>query len=260
MKNPPISKLYQYIEKCNGTRPWGRVLDAGTGLRSMQWMNTLETTALTAVTASRAMITQVEDSAKVSLRSNDRLVLGNWGDPQLLAGECFDTILMDYLIGAVEAYWPYGQDGLLQRLRPMIRGRVFLTGMEPYVPYPAETRAGAIVRRIGSLRDAILTLSGQRPYREFPVAWVVQQLTRHGFKVLDARTFPIVRRAGFINSQLDWTLQHIEHAGSEALRAALRSEVESLREEAIALTKREDGLRHGADYVITAEAQSSPGG
>jgi hypothetical protein len=249
-----VSKLFRHIEAVNGDRPWGRFLDAGTGRQSIRWVSSLKTIAWTAVTASRPMATQVRAEASASIRPDDRIVVGNWGDERLLGGERFDTVLMDYLVGSVEGYWPYGQELLFQRLRPLVAGQLHLTGVEPYVPYPADSEAGRIVRRIGCLRDASLLLAGERPYREFPMHWVAHQLERAGLQVVDARVFPNIYREGFINGQLDWSLQHIERSGSEPLKAGLRSEAEKLREKALELSASEDGLRYGQDYVITARA------
>lgn len=252
MSKPKVSKLFRAIEQLNGDRTWGSLLDAGTGTSSIRWVGSLDTRAWTAVTASRPMAEQVQQVAGTAMRPEDRIMIGNWGDDRLLKEERFDTVLMDYLVGAVEGYWPYGQEMLFQRLRPLVADRLYLVGVEPYVPYPAESEAGRVVRRIGSLRDACLLLAGERPYREFPMTWVIHQLERSGFKVNDARRFPNIYREGFINGQLDWCLKHVERSGPENLKSSLRSEVSSLRSEALELIARLDGLRHGADYLIAA--------
>lgn len=41
-----ISSLFRYIEGVHGERPWGTVLDAGTGVKSLQWIQTLADRAL----------------------------------------------------------------------------------------------------------------------------------------------------------------------------------------------------------------------
>ncbi|NBD96149.1 MAG: class I SAM-dependent methyltransferase [Gammaproteobacteria bacterium] len=253
MSEPKLSSLFRFIEKLQGERPWGRYLDAGTGPHSIRWIRSLETTAWTAVTASPQMAERVRAGAGAALRSGDRIVVGNWGNEKLLEGERFDTVLMDYLVGAIEGYAPYGQDQIFERLRPHVAGRLYLTGVEPYVPLPAATDAGRLVRRIGSLRDACLLLAGERPYREFPLDWIRRQLGRAGFRVVASRSFPNIYRAAFVNGQLDLCIDRLERIGSRELAEAMRGEIEALRREALVLASSEEGLRHGADYVIAAE-------
>jgi hypothetical protein len=38
-----------------------------------------------------------------------QIVIGNWQDPSFLHGEKYDTILADYLIGAIDGFSPYFQ-------------------------------------------------------------------------------------------------------------------------------------------------------
>lgn len=247
------SSLFRSIEKLQGDRPWGRFLDAGTGRHSIRWIGSLETTNWTAVTASRQMAGWVRDSVTDSMRAEDRIVIANWRNDRVLAGERFDTVLMDYLLGAIEGYAPYWQDRIFERLRPLVRGRLYLTGVEPYVPLPAKTAAGRIIRRIGSLRDACVLLAGERPYREFPLPWIRHQLERAGFRVIAERRFTNIYRESFVNKQLDLCVEQLDRIGSSTLAQALRSEIESLRSEAVALAATEDGLRHGADHVVAAE-------
>src|SRR5690606_8319512 len=87
----------------------------------------------TAVTASPRMMDSMRREVGERLRPQDRLLVGNWMDPQLLAGEVYDTVLADYLLGAVEGFAPYWQDRLFARLRPLVGGRLHLVGLEPYV-------------------------------------------------------------------------------------------------------------------------------
>jgi len=126
------------------------------------------------------------------------------------------------------------------------------------VPFPAATEVGNVVRTIGSLRDASLLLAGERPYREFPVDWILRQLGKAGFRLVEVKRFPIIYREKFINSQLDMCLERAQHFASPAVAEAMASHIEEVRKHALALAKREDGLRHGADYLIAAEPMSLP--
>ncbi len=245
--------LFQAIEKLHGERPWGSFLDAGTGTKSLEWIQTLDTREWTAITASRSMASQVQESLARPMRDGDRLLVGNWVEESLLTGEQFDTVLMDYLLGAVEGFAPYWQDRLFHRMRPLVGGRLYFIGLEPYVPFPASTEEGSVICRIGRLRDSCLLLAGERPYREYPMDWVLRHMGQAGFRMIDARRYPIIFGERFINQQLDMCLNRLERFGDPALAESMRAHVEQLRETALDMAREKGGLRHGADYVIAAE-------
>jgi hypothetical protein len=245
--------LFGHIESLQGQRPWGDVLDAGTGQHSARWISALETRSWTALTASEAMADQVSRAIEGRRRSVDRLLVGNWTDSELLAGEAFDTVLVDYLLGAIDGYAPYWQSQLFPRLRPLVRGRMYVTGVEPYVPFPATTEAGQIVREIGCLRDACLLLAGERPYREFPIEWVALEIERAGFRIIDAQHHSIIYRQRFVDSQLGMCRDRVKRFSSGAPDQAMLSYIDELHGRATALIDRDGGLRHGADYLIAAE-------
>ncbi|MBK7760445.1 MAG: class I SAM-dependent methyltransferase, partial [Deltaproteobacteria bacterium] len=192
-------RLFASVERLQGTTPWGRVLDAGTGEHSLRWLSERPTEALAAVTASEAMARGLRE--KVPLRPQDRLIIGNWTDPTLLAGETFDTVLADYLLGAVDGFAPYFQDQLFPRLRPLVRHRLYTIGLAPY-PDVAEDEGGALILELARLRDACILLAKHRCYREYPLDWTCRHLERAGFTVEDAWSTPIVYRERFITGQL----------------------------------------------------------
>lgn len=101
------SALFSFIESIQGDAPFGSMLDAGTGTHSMTWLTGLATERWTAVTGAAAHATQVRGLIGARMRPQDRLLVGNWTDPRLLAGESFDTVLADYLLGAIEGFAPY---------------------------------------------------------------------------------------------------------------------------------------------------------
>ena len=45
--------------------------------------------------------------------SSRALVVGTWNDPAMLQGELYDTIVADYLVGAIEGFEPYTQQDIL---------------------------------------------------------------------------------------------------------------------------------------------------
>ncbi|BBX53763.1 class I SAM-dependent methyltransferase [Mycolicibacterium poriferae] len=250
-----VSSLFRFIEDLHGDRQWGSFLDAGTGVKSLEWVQTLYTERWTAVTAAPSMATKIRASLDKPERPQDRLLVGNWVNESLLTGETFDTVLVDYLVGAVEGFAPYWQDRVFDRLRPLLsdQGRLYLIGLEPYVQFKPDTESGRIVWEMGRLRDACLLLAGERPYREFPMEWTMRQLGLAGFRMCEARRFPIRYRARFVHGQMDMCVDRVERM-PEQLRASMHGYIEDLRARALALDEREGGLRHGCDYVIAAEA------
>jgi hypothetical protein len=245
--------LYAEVTRLHGDLPWGRVLDAGTGPASLRWLLDLPTSSWTAVTASQPMAERMRQLADGRMRADDRLVVGNWVDSALLAGERFDTVLADYLLGAIDGFAPYWQDQLFARLAPHVAGRLYVIGLEPYVPFQAEDEDGALVVRIGRLRDACLLLANDRPYREYPLDWCLRQMENARLRVLDVRRRPIRYGERFINSQLDMCSRAIDRLADRRLAVAMHGHVATLRTEALAAATRSGGLRHGYDYVIVAE-------
>lgn len=250
---PPPSRPFLDIETLQGTTPWGAVLDAGTGTHSLRWIAGLPTERWTAVTGAQAHAVQVRDAVAAARRPQDRIVLANWADPALLAGERYDTVIADYLLGAVEGFAPYFQTELFPRLRPLVAGRLYVVGLEPYVCGEPETEGGRLIWRIGRFRDACLLLAGEMTYREYPADWTVRHLERAGFVVTAARRFPIRYRARFVEDQIGMCGPRLDRLRDRGLAAALRAEGEALRRAALDHVAAHDGIRHGHNYVIAAE-------
>ena len=85
--------LFKHIELIQGNKPWGRLLDAGTGTASLRWITSLDTLSWTAITADPQRARKVENEFSDSRREGDRVIAGNWSDPLLLQGEVFDVVL-----------------------------------------------------------------------------------------------------------------------------------------------------------------------
>lgn len=245
--------LYERITELHGTRPWGSVLDAGTGRSSMRWLLGRDCERWTAITGSPKMAEKTLQEAGDRIRPQDRLVVGNWADPDLLAGERYDTVLADYLLGAIEGFAPYWQDRLFGRLRPLVGGRLYVLGLEPYVPGRPSDVDGRLINDIGRLRDACLLLAGDHPYREYPLDWTLRHLERAGFKVADAQAIPIRYGDRFVNSQLEMCLRAVGKFADRALAMPFLAHIADLRARALAHVAREGGIRHGHDYIVVAE-------
>lgn len=252
-KHQSLSGLFAHIGELQGNLPWGSFLDAGTGTHSIRWVSSLATDRWTAVTGAEGHAIQVRDTVERSRRPQDRIVLGNWADPDLLAGERYDTVLADYLLGALEGFAPYFQSRLFGRLRPLVGHRLYVVGLEPYVTGTPDTPAGRLVWEIGCFRDACLVLAGEQPYREYPAQWVVDHLEAARFRVLSAERFPIRYKARFVNSQIDMCTPRLAKLADRRLAEALMKRGDELRSRALTLIEQEGGLKHGYDYVLSAE-------
>jgi len=246
-------KLFRYIETLQEGRPWGSVLDAGTGAQSIRWLADLETERWTAISASPRHAAQVREVVKDALRPDDKIMHGNWVDAKLLSGELFDTVIADYLLGAIEGFAPSFQPYLFSRLRPLTRRVLYVKGLEPYVPIARpDSAAGRMIWEIGRFRDACVLLGGDLPYREYSARWVMDHLQSAGYKVRSAKHFPIRYKEKFINAQIDLCAPGIDKLADRTLAAALKARGEALRAEALAFIKAEGSLSFGRNYVIAA--------
>jgi len=250
-KHPP---LFRYIQKLHGSKPWGSVLDAGTGVQSLRWMADIGTESWTAVSAAASHAAPLRKALGKAIRKQDRIIIGNWIDASLLKGEIFDTVIADYLLGAVEGFSPYFQPFLFRRLRPLTGQTLYVKGLEPYVPINRpETKAGQLIWKIGRHRDACVLLDGDVPYREYPAQWVVDQLKIAGFTVQSVKHFDIRHKARFVNAQIDMCQPRLEALQDRDLAEALKARGEVLRTEALAHIEAEGALSFGKNYVIAAE-------
>ncbi len=243
-------KLFETIEQIHGGMPWGAVLDAGTGEHSLRWICSLSSRRWTAVTGAPGRAQRLRQRLAEQIRPVDRIVPGSWADPSLLYGERYDTVLADYLLGAIDGSTPYFQDRLFARLRPHVGRRLYVVGLAPY-PEP-RGEVGRTIWAIARLRDACILLAGHRCYREYPMDWVIRSLERSGYAVDEAISVPIVYGARFINGQLDVCRRELPHLADPALAEAMSAHIEALRSSALALSEREGGLRFGEDYVVSA--------
>ena len=248
------SALYRYIEELQGDRPWGAMLDAGTGANSIRWVAGLDTDRWTAVAGSAGEAQLARNAIEDRLRPHDRIETGNWTDDRLLKGEAYDTVLADYLLGAIEGFAPYFQPYLFQRLRPLTRKALYVTGLEPYVPTTRpESRAGRLVWEIGRFRDACMLLKGGMPYREYPSHWVRDQIQRAGFAVRNLKHFTIGYKESFVTAQINIAMRGFEDFPDRALAHALKARGEALHADALEMIHTEGALRACRNYVIAAE-------
>lgn len=185
-----------------------------------------------------------------ALRPQDRLVVGNWTDEALLAGERFEVVLADYLLGAVDGFAPYFQDRLFGRLRRHVGDALYVVGLEP-MPDQASDPGAQIILDINRLRDACILLAGHRCYREYPMDWAVRSLESSGYRVESAERVPILFGERYVRGQLGVCERKLAHFGDRALAERMGEVVAALRARALAALAR-GPIRFGADYVVSA--------
>lgn len=246
--------LFRHIESVQGIRPWGSVLDAGTGAHSLGWIAGLATERWTAVTGDPALASRLLESRSIARRPCDRIVLGNWTDPLLLHGETYDTVIADYLLGAIEGFAPYFQDRIFARLRPHVGERLYAVGLAPY-PEPAGHLWGEVITRVARLRDACILLAGHRTYREYPVDWVLRRLEETSFEVEDVREFPICYGLPFVDEQLGVARRKLPLLRDRALARALEEHIDELRARAGEVHAATSEHTFGSDWVVSARVR-----
>ncbi len=249
------------VEQIQGDKPWGRVLDAGTGPRSMSWLGTLNAESVTAVTAAPDMKDVVLDQIKLLNINKTEVVLGNWfGKEPLQYGEEFDTIICDYLIGAMDAFSPYMQGSMLRKLLGFLKpgGRLYVMGLQPIVTN-AKGPAN-IVSRMARARDALILLAGHRVYREYPVKYTESKVNDlPNIQHLETLIFPNYYDYSRISDQLAVGRSKLDiiayQTQTPELVEGLRKHLDALDAEALELTQNapENAIELGFDYTVALE-------
>lgn len=167
----------------------------------------------------------------------------------------FDTILADYLIGAVDGFSPYQQDVIVSKLSEHLNpdGRLYVIGMNP-IPDQAAAPADVIteVRRV---RDSCIMLSGHRPYREFPLDWMTRHLEISNFEVVNTKNFTILHSEESILRQLKVGQSKLPLFPNPKLREGLETYIGELGErvKSAARSTATGRIPLSFDYVIAAK-------
>jgi hypothetical protein len=131
----PSDVLFNSMVQFQGDVGWGRFLDAGTGLHSLKWIQGIPTSSWTAITADQNMRSNIlsDEAVAAAIRPDDMLVVGNWMDEQFCSQlGMYDTILADYLIGAVDGFSPYEQDTIDEQFCTSFIAVELMTGTKGY--------------------------------------------------------------------------------------------------------------------------------
>lgn len=268
-------------------KPFGEFLDSGTGSHSLRWVASLvgndaddglSISRFCAVTADETMRRNVQnETEKLGIEDKGEVVIGNWAEGfdleedgkrstiikgagrHLCRDEKYDTILCDYLIGAVDGFSPYYQDRIFPRLVTHLRpgGRVYVVGLNP-IPDSVDGPADVFCR-ITKLRDACILLANNRCYREYPPDWIERHLKLAGLKVVSQKRFPIMYSLNTMLRQLNVARSKLSLFPSKSLADEMRKSIDELEAEAKqAIEKSPTGrIRLGFDYVIAAELPSA---
>mmetsp|Transcript_6547 Transcript_6547/g.14222 ORF Transcript_6547/g.14222 Transcript_6547/m.14222 type:complete len:533 (+) Transcript_6547:14-1612(+) len=175
--------------------------------------------------------------------------------PLLLQNQTYQTILADYLVGAIDGFSPYFQDLIFPRLFPHLSpgGRLYIIGLQP-IPDRVPGDAN-IMCKITKIRDACILLANHRCYREFPLDWIQRHVKRAGLKVLETRTYPIRYDHATMVRQINVARSKLRLFPSKAMAEEMRKVLDGLEKESLEVTRRVVGGRVtlGFDYVVVAE-------
>ena len=182
--------LFGSIERQQGDdKPFGKMLDAGTGIHSLRWIATLRETkgleTCVAVTADETMQRNCQREVDaLGVSDHVELVIGNWFDPQRpmdleLKEQQFDVILADYLIGAMDGFSPYTQDQMIPKLTRLLKpgGRLYIVGLQPIPDSVPNDPEASLICKVRQVRDACILLAGRKSKWEMNIF-----LARHSSK------------------------------------------------------------------------------
>ncbi|RLN89994.1 hypothetical protein BBJ28_00002388 [Nothophytophthora sp. Chile5] len=256
-------------------KPWGRVLDAGTGRHSLQWLlrgdAASRITEVVAVTGEQPLADQLTREFAPSETPHAtplRVHAGNWQDDAFLGNESvFDVII------AGTGFAPYFQDQISARLEKLLApgGRLYLVGLQPLSesasaaasPSEADQAAGRLIQEVARTRDACLLLGGRRCYREYPIDWTQRQLEKAGLLVTDSVRLANVYSRAAITRQLEVGRRHVPLFGdatlAESMQQALNrldTRLESTFGSADLPKQKQRRIRFGFDYVLAARKPS----
>ncbi|KAL3808745.1 hypothetical protein ACHAXA_010938 [Cyclostephanos tholiformis] len=265
---------------------FGDVLDAGTGSHSLRWMASVlhrdglmesiratggdapssdyaaavvprvSMRSYTAITADENMRRRVYDEAReLDISDRGEIIMGNWTDETLLRGRYYDTILVDYLIGAIDGFSPYFQDMALSRLGEHLApgGRMYVIGLQP-VPDNVTGDANVFCK-ITRVRDACILLAGHRCYREYPLDWIERHIRMAGLDVIETKTYPIRYDHATMVRQINVGRSKLKFFPSRGIAREMGAVLDGLERESLEVTSEREGGRItlGFDYVVVAE-------
>lgn len=260
--------LFGCIEELQNSKSFGSLLDAGTGLHSLRWIATLlrgdkGMADFTAITADDTMQRNVQMEAEaLEISEHGQVIVGNWFDERHpldreLRQKQYDTILADYLVGAMDGFSPYEQDLMIPKLSELLKpsGRLYIVGLQPIPDSVPGNDDANIVCKTRQVRDACILLAGHRCYREYPVDWVVRQIEKcPQLKLVDPPSrFPILYRHETVVKQINVARSKLPIFPNPELATAMATVLDDLERQSLEATTKNGRIQLGFDYVVAAE-------
>jgi len=240
--------LFDYIKRQQNNE-WGTVLDAGTGSHSLDWLLNQKTDSITAITGDPKRQAAMENMFKGQLRSQDIVISGNWKDPKLLQGKVFDVVIADYLLGSLDGYAPYFQDRLFDRIKPHVGKVLYVVGAEPLPDMVEGNPHGQLIVDIAKLRDACILLTGDRPYREYPMDWVIRNLRQLGYRINSVASFETTYNQDYVETQINVAEAKLSRIKDQRVAEVMQGYIDKVRSK---VHKLKWGIKFSSDYVIAA--------
>ena len=245
-----MDPLFQQIELWQGEQNWGHVLDAGTGEHSLRWILGQITSSVTAITGDQQRKEALSRQFQNQLRANDQIEVGNWLNQSLLENQCFDIVIADYLLGALEGFSPYFQSSIFGRLRSHCKNNLYVIGQEP-LPN-AFSKGGELIRQLYQLRDSCILLAGHKCYREYPQRWVLDNLQHHNFQIIASQHFGMSLGSSFVRSQIQVCQSKLRYFQSKSLAREMSIHIEEIKYSLLDYIENQGPISFGEDYVIHA--------
>ena len=287
---PNPYKFFEEIQlKTDYDGNFGHFLDAGTGSTSLRWISTVlhrsEDTnpnanddekgnvsmeSYTAVTADEEMYQRMTEMVQnLNIGEQGQVIVGNWMDGVRKDGSLdtrrnnylfhggetqvqFDTILADYLVGAMDRFSPYFQDVIFERLAVHLKpgGRLFVLGLEP------TPRIHDILSQIKRVKDACMLLAGERPYREYPLEWIQRNLAKvEGLSIVEMKIYPLSFSFEKLVDQINVGRMHLKDITPEDVAESMAKVLDDLQIKALEITKKSKTgkVRAGFEYALVIE-------
>ena len=209
---------------------------------------------------------------QLHFKDEGEIVIGNWASVTpfeeattaievassinyLCKDEMFDTILADYLVGAMDGFSPYFQDQIFDRLSQHLKpgGRIYVVGLQP-IPDKAYGDAD-IFCRITKIRDACILLARHRCYREYPQDWIERHMVKAGLQIVETKRHPILYSYDTMRRQIDVARSKLSLFPSQDLADEMGKTLDNLDAECkkAFISKSSQRIQLGFDYIVCAK-------
>ena len=204
------------------------------------------------------------------------LLVGNWFSDEngtrpltqhpVYTAQKFDTVLAEYLLGALEHFAAFTEQKLMDLLVSSVKddGLLLFCGRIPFA-YPGPegyrskySKSRQLVLDAERVRDAAMLLSHQRAYREFPAWWVKEALQQRGLEIAHEEFYSTKVDLDYVTQQLKWATREARKVAAASLSAELLAHIKRLQAAADADAELIRGLRFDghSSHCIVAEVSS----